>query len=223
MGFLRDAADLIAEVRSLADMQNTQAVTDDEINLWLNSAYRELYNMLLNTYEMYKIDSDDIAMVTDQKDYDLPTDFLKLVKVFWVGTDGREYPLTRMTLHETDVYDQREPGPRRYLLIGSKIRFWPIPSAGRTIRIYYNPAATVFAKTDTDIDFEQHQDEFCIVSAVVKCLEKEGTPVAEQIAERERLRQQCKEIVAPRDVSAPTKITDVVYGRDRDYWERGWL
>ena len=222
MGFKRDIADLIAEVRAIADMENTQFVTDDQINLWLNAAYRELYNMLINSYELYNIATDDITTVSGTKDYALPADFLKLIKVFYVSSDGREYPLTRMNLHTADTYAFRDSEVSKYVLLGNNLRLWPIPNTGKTIRIYYNPAATVFAKTDTDIDFEQHQDEFCIVSAAVKCLEKEQTPTTELMTDRERLRKQCLSAIEPRDVSDSLQIADVTYAPFTNWWARGW-
>ena len=219
MGFLRDISDLIDETRSIADIQNTQFVTDNEIVVWLNKGYRRLYNNLINCYEMYKITSDDLTMIADQKDYDLPSDFLKLVKVFWVGDDEREYPLTRMTLHESDTYAFSVSEPRRYTLLGDKIRFWPIPEAGKTIRIYYNPAATAFTDASTDIDFEQHQDEYCIYYAAREAKIKEQSPISEIERKMMELELACKTVITPRDTSDSAQIMDVMYNdNSRDDW-----
>lgn len=221
MGFKRDISDLIDETRSISDMQNTQFVTDTEIVAWLNKGYRRLYNHLLNAYDMYKISSDDLTMIANQKDYTLPADFLKLVKVFWVS-GGKEYPLTRKTLHNVDADFYSGGNPKGYSLLGDEIRFWPTPQAAGTIRLYYNPAATVFTSASTDIDFEQHQDEYCIYYAAREAKIKEETPFVEIERKMLELEAACRQIIQPRDTSDSAQITDVYSGHLRDSYSWGF-
>lgn len=219
MGFSRTISSMITEVRSLSDMENTDFVTDTEILVWLNKAYQRMHNILNNAYEMYRYDTDDLTMVTDQKDYDLPTDFLKLIKVMYVNSDDRERPLRRKDLNTADFPTLRRGWPMYYSLLGKKIRFWPVPQAGHTIRLYYVPAVADFLSTDT-IDFEQYMDEYCVHYAAVKCLIKEKTNANELMIERESLKQECIQAAAPRDFSDAACIQDVEYGNDDDeiYW-----
>lgn len=220
MGYTRNIADLITEVRELSDMEETEFVTDDEITRYLNQAYRDIYNILVQSYEMYKVTSDDTTTVAGTKDYSLPSDFLKLVKVYYVnGTN--EYPLRRMTLHEPDSYGRIYSTAYRYTLLGDNFRLHPTPNTADTIRLYYVPAATAFTKTSTNIDFGQHMDEYCVVFAAVKCLEKEKSPTNELIADRQMLRQKCIEAADPRDFSEPASVMDTEYDRI-DFWENLW-
>lgn len=219
MGYSRTIASMITEVRSLADMEYTQFVTDTEIVLWLNKAHQRMHNILNNAYEQYRYDTDDVTMVQDQKDYDLPAGFMKLIKVMYVNSDGRERPLKRKDLNTADFPTLRRGWPMYYSLLGKKIRFWPVPQSGHTIRLYYVPAVADFSSGDT-IDFEQYMDEYCVHDTAVKCVLKEKSNASELMIERDRLRQECIETAAPRDFSDAACIQDVEYGPEDDeiYW-----
>jgi hypothetical protein len=213
MGFLRNISDLITEVRQTADMENTQFVTDTEIVKWLNNAYRRMYNLLIEAYENYKVSPKDLTTVANQTQYTLETDFLKLLKVFFVASDGREVPLIRIPMQEMGRYSRVDNRPRVYCLLGDKLYLWPVSAAGVTIRYYYVPAATVFTSATTNVDFAQHMDEYCVIWAAVKCLIKEKTPCNELINDREKLELDCIRMANPRDASEAQVISDVVYSR----------
>lgn len=219
MGYQVTVQSILDEARSLADMENTEFVTDTELLQWINKGYQRMHNKLNNAYEMYRVTSQDITTVQDQKDYDLAADFLKLVKVMYVNDDEREYPIRRKDLNTSDWLTWRRGWPLLYSLLGQKIRFYPVPQSGHVMRLYYVPAVPELLITDT-IDVEQYMDEYIAHYVAVKCKIKEETSAAELMVERDKLERECVETAAPRDFSDAAVIQDVEYNDGNDRYFR---
>ena len=222
MGIKRNIADLITEVRQLADMQNTQFVTDAEIVTFLLAGYREAHNALAKSYNDWNVSSDDIT--TDgSREYSIPSDFIRLRKVMYVTGYGtaseREYPCHRVNWMETDGNPYNVNTARRFQLRGSVIRFFPVPGSGLYYRVYYTAAPTAFTSGSTDVEFEFGMDRFIVWDAVVRCLVKEKTDTKE--AAQERGRHLADLIISsdPRDASEAMTIQQVQYDTNEYLWE----
>jgi len=226
MGILRNMADLIADVRKLADMEDTGFVSDDEITGYINDANREATMVLGESYEDWNLSSDDITTVAGTRDYAVAADFIRLRKVMYVRDYGlsteREYPLKRANWNETDGGPLYERVPRRFRLQGSNIRFFPIPNAVLYYRAYYLAAPATLTKTQTGVEFQYGLDRFVVWDAVVKCLIKEKSPAKEATNERDRHLAMAVRSADNRDASEAMAVQEVQYGSDQDWWDFTW-
>lgn len=226
MGIKRDMSDIIAEVRDLADMENTDFVTDTEITAYVNDARREAWQILAESYEDWYITAYDFATVAGTRDYSLPSDFIRLRKVFWVRdkstSSEREYPLRRVTWDATDSRDWAGDKPDRFMLRGSNIRLFPLVEAVYNYRIYYSAAPAALTSASTSVEWEYGLDRFCVWDAVVRCLIKEKSDVTDARAERDRHWALALKSADNRDASEPRRTQEVMYRDDSEWWERGW-
>jgi len=226
MGILRDGTDLLADVRRLSDMENTDFVSDAEIYQWLTDSFREAYMVLAESYEDWNLSSDDITTVAGTRDYAVAADFIRLRKVTYVRDVGtsteREYPIKRENWNATDGGPLYERVPRRYRLQGSNLRLFPVPNAVHTYRVWYVAAPAVISAASTNVDFQYGLDRFVVWDAVVKALIKEKSPAKEATAERDRCLQLAIRSADNRDAAEPMQIQETQYQSDSDWWDYTW-
>lgn len=135
-------------VRQRADMVNSQFVTDDELNSYINASYFELYDLLVQKYgNDYFMTQYSFQLQGNVSRYDLPEDFFKLLGVdleISSGPDGY-VSLRPFTLAERNRYSTANVQTwigvtnLRYRISGNKLWFTPSPQTGQTIRIWYIP------------------------------------------------------------------------------------
>jgi hypothetical protein len=226
MGVLRNVNDLVADVQQLAEMQNTDFVTSTEIIGYLNDAYREAYSILAKSYEDWNLSSAVITTSSGTREYTLATDFMRLRKIMYLRdyntTSEKEYPIKRVNWSETDSGPIFERVPRRFMLRGNKIRFFPCPSSVLYYRYYYSAAPTALAAGGTNVDFFDGLDRFIVWDAVVRCLIKEKSDPRDAREERDRHLAIAIQGADNRDASEALQIQEVVYSENEDWWDWRW-
>lgn len=134
--------------RQRADMVNSQFITNDELNSYINASYFELYDLLVQKYgDDYYVEQYSFPLSQNITRYDLPADFFKLLGVDLQISDGPDgyVSLRPFTLAERNRYSTANVQTwigvtnLRYRLSGNKLWFTPSPQTGQTIRIWYIP------------------------------------------------------------------------------------
>lgn len=134
--------------RQRADMVNSQFVSDQEFNSYINASYFELYDLLVQKYgNDYYMKEYSFSLQGNVSRYDLPEDFFKLLGVdlqISSGPDGY-VSLRPFTLAERNRYSTANVQTwigvtnLRYRLSANKLWFTPSPQTGQQIRIWYVP------------------------------------------------------------------------------------
>ena len=94
MARIRTLAELRSEVRQRADMENSQFVTDAEINRYVNESISELYDLIIeNAGQEYFLVTHTFPTVPNQDTYFLPSDFYVLKGVDADLGGPEPYPL----------------------------------------------------------------------------------------------------------------------------------
>jgi len=134
-------------VRRRADMENSQFVSDAEVDDYVNHAWNELYDIIIQNYEEdYFLKNSDITLVSDTESYDLPSDFYKARGVDY--KNGNDYmPIHRYNFSERS----RSASSLKYRIQGEKIFFSPTPTSSDTIRIWYIPNPRLLEFTSATI------------------------------------------------------------------------
>lgn len=215
------AQQIVDTAIDLADMRNSAFVdqsdtTDSEILRYLNIAYRDLYNIIVQTNAQYFTTTATINVVGGQDTYALPADFYKLDGVdLQVDASGRYLTLRPFMFAERNKFRSglaftNSPYGQvfKYLLVGNNIRFLPLPSMNSTVQLWYTPSPTKITTLSQSIETLVGGDEYLSLVVAMAMLAKEESDTSALNAKRLEVLQQLKNVLQVRDNGAPEYITD---------------
>lgn len=207
----RTLAQLREEVRQRADMEDDdQVVTDDELNRFINQSIKEWYDLLIESADQEFFAVSAILNLTGVDYYLLPPDFYRLLGVDYAPSFGSRWqPVGSFRFQDRLRYDgvQVLAGPK-YRLAGNTIVFVPTSTTGLA-RVWYIPQTTeLTADTDT-FDGMNGWEEYVVVDAAIKCLEKEQTDSSELRARKAEIKSRVQSLAAKRDAGGVETIVDV--------------
>ncbi len=219
-----------------ADRINSQFVTKQEWNSFINLALYELYDLLITTFEDYYV-ATPIQFPADGSTYRfalpngsnsflnadtgvsfVPSPFYKLL-----GVDLALQNATNayVTINKFNFIDRNRfvyPNTAstiygvfnlQYRVLGNQIMFIPTPSAGQNIRLWYVPRLTeLLADSDISDSSISGWMRYVIVRAAIYALSKEESDVSVLMQELGFLKQRIEESAAERDAGQPDTISD---------------
>lgn len=211
--------------RRYADMENSQFVTDSEVNGYLNDSLADLYDQLVAAYgEDYYMQTALISTIANTSAYSLPVTFYKLsgvVRIDQSVTPERFMGVLprweRLEIFRTaNSLDTQYPA---YRVVGDTIQFSPIPAAGLTIRLYYIPASPVLATDGDTFDGVNGFEDWACLDAAIKMMDKEEGDTSGLEMRKQRLERRIMDMGANRDANEPARVTDVS-GNGLPRWDR---
>ena len=190
----------------------SQFVSDSEALDYLKLGYQNFYDLVVQSNNNYYLNQFDVTLVSGQQDYPLPADFYKLLGMDLLATVGAPVTLRPFQFNERNRYKYAGlttmAGPvYRYNLLGSQVRFTPIPGTG-SIRVYYTPLA-VLPTAGTDNMDTMGFGEFLILSVALKMLAKEESDTQLVAAELAAQRERVQTMLADQDTSFPKAVIDI--------------
>lgn len=215
LGFVREAA------KQRADMIDSDFVTNQEWNSYINHSYNELYDLLVSVYGDDYFAAPPHDFHTDGRVpslYPLPEKFYKMLGVdLTINASSNGY-LTMKKFNFANrnqwIYGNTPVSyygyvNLKYRILGSNIEFIPQPTSNQIIRLWYVPRpATLLADNDI-LDGISGWDEYVIVDAAIKALQKEESDVTVLMAQKEMLKRRIEGMAANRDLGMPESVTDV--------------
>ncbi len=216
MARTRTTTELISDVRFRAD---NQAATDAEILELINQSIADLYDMLCAAFgdEYFEVD----AISTTQANVEtlaLPSNFYKVTGV-WRQISSNQW--IRLLKYGATESEQIVPtigwdyvGDVYYRLRASDIRFVPTPQAQFTVNVKYVPCAVRLVNPTDVFDGYNGFEEWPIVDAAMKLLEREGNDADAALlaGRKDRMEKRVAEM-ADRDQAEPSRILDVTSAR----------
>ena len=223
-------AEIREKVRERSDQQNSQFITDAELNGYINNSYAELYDILVSSFEDYYTSIYPFVIASGSSDIAIPSDCYKIRGVD-LSYDGTNW----VNVAKFNFAERNRIGARtrinvgllgvNYRLMGDKLYFIPEDRAPGQYRLWYIPRYTPLVN-DTDVlsdvlDF----DEYIIVDAAIKCLIKEESDPSMLVMAKQALKQRIDSMAANRDAAQPERVGDVStvanrYGGTTPYY--GW-
>jgi hypothetical protein len=180
-------------------MENSEFVSDSELNSYINKSIAELHDILIQAYDgEYYINSETFTTANQAESYALSTivdsnNFYKIrgVDAKLNGTDW--YTLKPFMFNERNknqhVSENFGTHPVKYRLVGSNLVFTPIPDDGTEVKLWYIPSAqTLSADSDTYDDINGYS-EYIVVDAAIKMLQKEESDVTVLVAQKRDLKR----------------------------------
>lgn len=205
---------LRTRVRERADMVGSSFVGDTATGLdaWINEGHQKLHGMLVDALgEEYVSTSTSLATVAGQSDYNLPSGFFKLYGID-LEYQGETHPLLPFMRPERNAWRLEElnlKGPPRYLLTGSKLRLYPIPSGVLSGTIYYAPEATVLVNGSDSVTYPNGWEKFVVLYAAIQALLKEESSVTGLRGELEQVEREIERTKESRDYAHPKQVVDM--------------
>lgn len=192
------------EVRQRTHYENSGFVTDTELNGWINRSAKELYDLLVTTFEAYNLSNADSAIASGNT-FAVPADFYKLLGVdYIVALPDQLQALPRIG------WQERNGSRYGYDLRGSNVHILPYSwAAGRTFRLSYVPVLATLAADGDSFDGIDGYEEYVILDVCLKILakaERDGTSFAQaKAAMKERIQASAHN----RDAGEPPHVADV--------------
>ena len=204
---------LRTEVRRRADMEDSTFVTDAELNNYINASVGELYDLIIQKYGSdYYVSSSTINVVSGTDSYSLPSDFYKLLGVDLVVDSDRSIALKRFMFNErnkTIRWDRSSTYKFRYRLQGDNLVLSPEPEGAETLKLWYIPLPATLTNDTDELKGFSGWEEYVIIDAAMKCLQKEESDVSVLFAQKQAMIQRIEVAAENRDANEASRITDV--------------
>lgn len=228
MARTRTLAQLRAEVRDRADIENSLHITDTQIDRYVNQSGAALHAMMVETAEDWFVTQEGTTAPAptagageNATEIACQATFYKVLAVE-AKIGGRKTRLQRFQWQDhallTDDASVTSVGPFFYRVVGSNYIITPPLPTGTSVRVYYIPAFTDLSVDASTLDGVNGWEEWVVLDAAIKCMLKEESDPAGLMAERNALLERIKQQMKTRDVGRPDKVQDVV-GRDWDTYE----
>lgn len=168
---------IYSELASILDDPNFGYFTKPQLNRFVNNAQRELQKLLLQSGNSWYNIVKTRTTVTNQADYILPYNFLKLNRLELVqnpGLNESRQQIEGITLNQKDYFPLYGQSQAYYLSRASVILV-PIPqSTSFTLRINYSYRVADITDEGQIPDSPPEYHELIVIIAAVDCLLKDG-------------------------------------------------
>lgn len=170
----RTLGNLRSDVRLRADLVGNLFISDAEINEYLNQGIAEFYDRLVGARGQEYVSAEQIIATTGAETYALPADHYETIYVE-LDLGGQRTRLTSYSMHERAalIGSATTGRPIAFRLQNANISFLPAPTAGYTIRHWYQPASPRLTSDGQSVDGANGWEEYAIWRAVAYCQQKE--------------------------------------------------
>ena len=205
--------ELKARARRVADMVNSDFISDDELNDWINLGVSELHDLLVGSFEDWFEQQATISIVSGTDAYDLPSDFYKAKGVDF-DFSGSTYTVPRYMPNQRNVFKSGPAvgllGVAAYRIIDDQIRFIPVPSGSGPATLRYVQHSTPLLTDDQRVHarIPQGWEEYIVLEAAIRMLLKEESETGPAQLHKDRLEARIRTL-AERDVGEPWRVQDV--------------
>ncbi len=196
-------------------MENSDFISDSELNSFINASYAELYDILVSRFEDYYTTTSTHTVTAGNTSFAVPADFYKLRGVDrQIGSSNDFYALLKFNFSERNWRNRRlnrtlfGQSNVNYRLVGNNVELVPNDHAAGTYKLWYVPAYTTLSSDSDTLDGVNGWEEYIVVDACIKCLEKEESSTTSFERQKTRLERRIEEMASMRDIEQPERVTD---------------
>ena len=206
--------ELIKNVRRRADMEFSTIVSDEEVGYYINSSATELHDILVTKFEDYYITGPVDVTVLSGSTFELPSDFYKL-KGLDVNLEGHDYAMHPFQFRDRHKYNNTfatrlfRNYDKRYRILGNTVHITPGSDATGNYKLWYVPKFASLVDPSDELNVIGGWEEYVIVDAAIKCLQKEESDPTILLAQKQALFNRIEVAAANRDVGASETVVDV--------------
>lgn len=219
-------SDIETLARSKADMVNSSFLSDAEWLANINASYRELYELVVASFEDYFTTSVTVTVNAGEDGYTSPTAFFKVRGVDKDLGSSDYVSLARFNFAERNRWNNRVYSLRRanfnqmeYKWIGNSIKIIPSEQAPGTYRIWYIPELTVFSSDSDAINVElERWHDYIAIDAAIKAIQKEEGDISALVMQKEQMRTRIQNMAVNRDAGGVERVADTASNFDPENW-----
>ena len=186
-----------------ADMTNSNFFSPQEKLDLFNELYPEMYDLLVAASENYYSESEYITVVPNQRSYELPDNYYKMIGVDFVS--GNEF----ITIKPFMEQERNTPFSSSVNLPSGQVRLRYVPA----------PAYYEIADLDEEIDGVSGWDALIVVDIAIAMLQSEESDVSSLMARRSQLVKRLEEMAPNRDLGMAQRVQDIY---EANYWGLGY-
>lgn len=222
------------QARRRADMENSKFIEEDELGEYINNSIKELYDLLIATYEDYYIkDPVQFTLTGTQDGYALPSDFYKLrgLDQSWDSSGSASSWRTMQNFNFLDRNRLNLSNARTTLNVkyrvfansaGPLVKLMPPENAAGVYQLWYIPTCPTLVADDDEFDGINGWEEYAIVDTCIKMLQKEESDASVFVAQKKALVDRIEAMAADRDAGEPEQIGDARGRNNGDFGSGGF-
>lgn len=203
-----------------ADKVNSHFLSTWEWNQNINKSYKELYDLLVATFTDEYFVANPYQFTSDGRNpalYPLPSDFYKMLgEDLSIGANSTGWlTLKKFSFISRNRYIFGNTPVSflgvlnlRYRVMGSNIMFIPPPAANQTIQLWYIPKPKVLLADSDLLDGVSGWEEYVIVDAAIKGMQKEESDVRVLLAQKAALKARIEGMAPSRDAGEAETVSD---------------
>lgn len=230
MARTRTLAQLRAEVRDRADIENSLHITDAQIDRYINQSGAALHAQMVDACEDWFVTQEgtnapapSTGVGASATEVSLNAAFYKLLALE-IELNGRKYRLPRWTWAEHAARTSAPDGSGAscgytYRISGALYIITPALPINTPIRVYFVPAYVDLVVDADAYDGRDGWEEWVVCDSAIKCMIKEETDPGQVRVERDALFARLMSQVRRRDLAAPHRVQDTS-GRLDEYYPR---
>jgi len=205
---------LRTQVRERADQENSLFCSDAEVNRYISASHAELYDLLVRANPEFYQKEQTITGDGSASTFAVASDYYGTVGVDYRYTTGVYRSLDRIPPSERNMYDYSATG----IAIGYRftyntatpttplLQLLPTPQNGDVYRHIYTVAPSVLSD-DTDIvDGVAGWEEYIVIDAAIKCLEKEESSTSALVARKQAMLDRIQTMAENRTIESSGRI-----------------
>ncbi|MEI8255942.1 MAG: hypothetical protein WCJ30_09750 [Deltaproteobacteria bacterium] len=206
-----------SDVRLRADLVGNLFVTDAEINEYLNQGIAEFYDRLVGARGQEYVAIEQTITTTGVEAYALPANHYETIYVE-LDLGGPRTRLTSYSMHErAGIIGSTTNGtPIAFRLQNANISFLPAPTAGFTIRHWYQPASPRLVTDGDSVDGVDGWEEYAIWRSVAYCQQKEQLDPSFAMGMVQQIGGRIDRLAPFRATNNTERVTDVYRSRAFD-------
>ena len=219
MAYTKSLAQLRQSLLVLGQYENSADITASVANQYINDALEESYNIIVTRWDdYYTVASSAMTVNAGVSSYTLPDDFYKLRKVEMLvsgaATDAGARWARLYPVEVEDAHTLRNDRYPRYRLVLGTVSLFPPTVSGRTLRVYYIPAAPQL-ELDTDtIQFDTPIEQKLVLHIALRdCYQRQDLPTQELEVKIQMLASQLR-TAGDHDAGEPFYLTRRTGGAD---------
>lgn len=208
-------ATLRTRARQIADMVDSQFIPDAELDNYINTAYFELYDLVVSSFEDYFTTSTNLTITTGNT-ASLPADFYKARAVDyslngnWATVKLFNF-LNRNSLNRAAFLNTTPDSGRRYRIMGNTLIIQNVDNAAGTYRLWYAPAPNLLTDGADSISTDLSKmgwDEYIPLYAAERMLSKEESSTSDVLRRRGEIAGRITQMAADRQMEQSDQISD---------------
>lgn len=214
-----------------ADMVNSEFISDETWNQYINQSAFELYDLLITVYgnDYHVADPHSFTADGSNRFFELPENFYKALGIdLQLGASQDSWVTLKMfKFNERNKFAvpnmQTLVGATnlRYRLNGNNIMFNVVPSGGQQFRLWFIPKMELLTSDDDELEGISGWDEYVIVDAAIKAMQKEESDVQVLMVQKQALIQRINSTAENRDAGDSQCVSDTSDRGYGDAWGYG--